>query len=213
MSYLKKIDGDADAMIPFAGGIVEGGNVRTPCGPRRVELVRPGDLIVTRDTGLQPVRMVWKREVTSAQMAARPDLAPIRLKPRALGPMMPQKDLCLAPDHRVLVPGYRLAGQEKHASCLIEARELAGASDAAYVDRSAETVRCFTLIFDTHQVFCVNGLPVESFLPSASAVASLSEDFRDALVRRFPQLRREPNSYPPAEYTVLSGVEYLPSQV
>ena len=209
MTYLKKVEGDAVATTSFAGGIVEGANVRTPCGPRRVELVRPGDLIVTRDTGLQPVRMVWSRQVTSAQMIANPDLAPIRLKPRALGPMMPQKDLCLTPDHRVLVPGYRLAGQEKNTSCLIEARELAGASDAAYVDRSAEVVRCFTLIFDSHQIFCVNGLPVESFLPSAGAVASLSDEFRDALVRRFPQLRREPNSYPPAEYQAVNGVEYI----
>ncbi len=94
-------------------------------------------------------------------------------------------------------------GRKSNASCLIEARELAGASDAAYVDRSAETVACFTLVFDTHQIFCVNGLPVESFLPTASAVASLSDDFRDALVQRFPQLRREPNSYPPAEYRAL----------
>lgn len=209
MSYLKKIEGDADAKIGFAGGIVEGGNVRTPCGPRRVELVRPGDLIVTRDTGLQPVRMVWKKELSAAQIAACPDLAPIRLKPRALGPMMPQRDLCLAPDHRVLVPGYRLAGPDNKRGCLIEARELAGSSDAAYVDRSAETVRCFTLVFDSHQIFCVNGLPVESFLPTASSVAGLAEDFRDALVQRFPQLRREPNSYPPAEYRALDGVEYL----
>lgn len=211
MSYLKKVEGDAEATIAFAGGIVEGANVRTPCGPRRIELVRPGDLIVTRDTGLQPVRMVWSRELSCAQLTANPSLAPIRLKPRALGPMMPQKDLCLAPDHRVLVPGYRLAGPEQTASCLMEARDLAGVSDAAYVDRSAEVVRCFTLIFDTHQIFCVNGLPVESFLPSAGAVASLSEEFRDALVRRFPQLRREPNSYPPAEYKAVNGVEYLPS--
>ncbi len=213
MSYLKKIEGEADAAIPFTGGIVEGANLRTPCGLRRVELVRPGDLIVTRDNGLQPVRMVWKREITSAQMAARPDLAPIRLKPRAIGPMMPQKDLCLAPDHRVLVPGYRLAGHDQRESCLIEARELAGSSDAAYVDRCGDRVNCYTVIFDSHQIFCVNGLPVESFLPTAGALATLSADFRDAIVRRFPQLRREPNAYPPAEYRVVQGAEYLPAQV
>ncbi len=212
MSYLKKIKGDADVIVGFAGGIVEGANVRTPCGPRRVELVRPGDLIVTRDTGLQPVRMVWKRELSATQIAVHPDLAPIRLKPRALGPMMPQRDLCLAPDHRVLVPGYRLAGVDQKRGCLIEARELAGSSDGAYVDRSAEMVRCFTLVFDSHQIFCVNGLPVESFLPTASSVAGLSEEFRDALVQRFPQLRREPNAYPPAEYTALNGIEYLTAQ-
>lgn len=209
MTYFKKVEGEAGLAQSFAGGIVEGANVRTPCGPRRVELVRPGDLIVTRDNGLQAVRMVWSRELSGAQMAAFPDTAPIRLKPRALGPMMPQRDVCLAPDHRVLVPGYRIAGQQDTRCCLIEAKELAGASDAAYVDRSADGLRCFTLVFDTHQVFCINGLPVESFLPTASAVSNLSEDLRDALVRRFPQLRREPNSYPPAEYRLVQGAEYV----
>ncbi|MGR3660969.1 MAG: Hint domain-containing protein [Paracoccaceae bacterium] len=210
MSYLKKIEEVNRTIQVFTGGIVEGGNVRTPCGPRRIELVRPGDLIVTRDNGLQPVRMVWKRTISTADMIVNPDLAPIRFKPRAIGPMMPQKDLSVSPDHRLLVPGYRLFGQDQTTCCLIEAREIAGVSDAAYVDRSAATVNYFTLVFDTHQIFSCNGLTIESFLPTAGTVAALDDGLRDDLVRRFPQLKREPNSYPPAEYKVVKGVDYLP---
>jgi len=210
MTYLTRIEDATATSKTFQGGLVEGANVRTPCGPRRVELVRPGDLIVTRDMGLQPVRMVWSREVSTAEMVANPDLAPIRLQPRAIGPMMPQHHLSIAPNHRILVPGYRLLGQENTTCCLIEAREMAGVSDAAYVDRSREVVRYYTFVFDSHQMFCVNGLPVESFLPTASAVAGLNANMREDLVRRFPQLKREPNSYPPAEYTVVIGAEYLP---
>lgn len=213
MSYLKKIEDANRTMQVFAGGIVEGANVRTPCGPRRVDLVRPGDLIVTRDNGLQPVRMVWKRELTAADLAVNSELSPIRFKPRAVGPMMPQRDLCVAPDHRVLVPGYRLVGQDRTTCCLIEARDLAGVSDAAYVDRSAAVVRYFTLVFDSHQIFSCNGLQTESFLPSAGSVKNLDECLREDLVRRFPQLRREPNAYPPAEYKVVENFDYIPDQV
>lgn len=213
MTYLNRIEDASAVAKTFQGGLVEGANVRTPCGPRRVELVRPGDLIVTRDMGLQPVRMVWSREVSSQDMTANSDLAPIRLQPRALGPMMPQIHMSIAPDHKILVPGYRLLGQEKTSSCLVEARELADVSDAAYVDRSREVVRYFTLVFDSHQIFSVNGLPVESFLPTASTVASLNPNMRDDLVRRFPQLKREPNSYPPAEYTFVTGAQYLPDHI
>lgn len=210
MSYLKKI-GDANKSLQvFLGGIVEGANVRTPCGPRRVELLRAGDLIVTRDNGLQPVRMVWTREITTAEMTVNVDLAPIRFKPRALGPMMPQRDLSVAPEHRVLVPGYRLFGEDQTTCCLIEARELAGVSDSAYVDRAATVVRYFTLVFDTHQIFSCNGLPIESFLPTVGTVAALDDNLRDDLVRRFPQLKREPSSYPPAEYKVVKGIQYMP---
>jgi hypothetical protein len=210
MSYLKKIE-DANRVVQvFAGGIVAGANVRTPCGPRRIELVRPGDLIVTRDNGLQPVRMVWMREITTTDMIVNSDLAPIRLKPRAIGPMMPQRDICVAPDHRILVPGYRLHGEEKTKCCFIEARDLADASDAAYVDRSRDVVKYITLIFDTHQVFSCNGLPVESFLPTEGTVAALDVGLREDLIRRFPQLKREPNSYPPAGYKLAEDIQYLP---
>ena len=33
-------------------GLGAGANLRTPCGDRRVDNLRPGDLIVTRDNGL-----------------------------------------------------------------------------------------------------------------------------------------------------------------
>ena len=211
MSYLKKIEDLNRNSINFPGGIAEGANVRTPCGPRRVELVRAGDLIVTRDNGLQPVRVVWRREVTSAEMANNIDLSPIRLKPRAIGPMMPQRDVCLAPDHRILVPGYRLLGEEKTTGCLIEARELAGTSDAVYVDCTIEIVRYFTLVFDAHQVFCTNGLPVESFFPNAGTVSDLDDSLRDDLARLFPKLNRKRNAYPSLKYKVAAGAELLPN--
>jgi len=213
MSYLKKIEDANKPSMNFPGGIVLGANVRTPCGPRRIEMVRADDLIVTRDNGLQPVRMIWKREVSLADIVINPDLAPVRFKPRAVGPMMPQKDVCVAADHRVLVPGYRLLGEEKTACCLLEALEFAEASDAAYVDRSAEVVTYFTLVFDTHQIFSADGLFSESFLPTTKNLAALDESLRDNMVRRFPLLKRQPDAYPAAKYKSVTGVEYLPEHV
>ncbi len=211
MSFHGKIDASGIEAANFTGGLVEGANVRTPCGPRRIELVRPGDMIVTRTYGLQPVRMIWKRQVTQDQMRLNPDLAPIRLKPRAIGPMMPQRDLIVAPDHRLLIPGFRVAGMPDDKCVLAEARELAGTSDAVYVDRSMEVVTYYHMVFDSHQILTANGLPVESFLPSAPSIATLAPSMRDALVSRFPQLKKEPSSYPPAEYQIASGIEYLPA--
>ena len=210
MSFQGKIESDGLETAGFRGGLVEGANVRTPCGLRRIELVRPGDLIVTRNNGLQPVRMIWKRTVSQEDMQQNGDLAPIRLKPRAIGPMMPQRDLLVAPDHRLLIPGFRVAGMPNDKCVLAEAREIAGTSDAVYIDRSLETVQYYQMVFDCHQVLTANGQPVESFLPSPSNIASLNGEMRDALVSRFPQLRREPNAYPPAEFTIASGIEYLP---
>ena len=213
MSFQGKID--IPELIPrrFTGGIAEGANLRTPCGLRRIEIVRPGDLIVTRTNGLQPVQMVWTRRVTREHMNISSDYAPIRLKPRAVGPMMPQKDLLVAPDHRLLIPGFRLAGVPDDTSMLTEARKIAGSSDAVYADTSLDSVTYYQLVFDQHQVLAANGLPVESFLPDAAAIQALGGEMRDALEERYPELCDEPDTYPEATFPIAAEVEYLPFYV
>jgi len=198
------------ARAAFAGGIAEGASVRTPCGERRIEMVRAGDLVVTRDHGLQPVRMVLRRDVSKASIARDNTLAPVCLGPRAIGPMMPRKPVWLAPEHRLLVPGYRLNGARNKENGLIKARELAGASDAVHVVQSARGVSYFTIVFDEHELFCVNGLPVESYLPSATALERLNSRLRRDIVRLFPKPEEEPNAYPAAGYRTVSGADYLP---
>ncbi|MDW4499761.1 Hint domain-containing protein [Sulfitobacter sp. D35] len=204
MSYQGKFAVSELVQPTFTGGIAEGANLRTPCGLRRIEIIRPGDLIVTR-SGLEPVQMVWRRRV-----AVTPDTAPICLKPRAVGPMMPQRDLMLAPDHRVLIPGFRLLGVPDETAMLTEARRIAGTSDAVYVDMSCESVTYYQLVFDRHLVLMANGLPVESFLPDEAAIAALGGEMRTALEARYPCLRSEPDAYPGAQFPIATEVEYLP---
>ncbi|MEM6637942.1 MAG: Hint domain-containing protein, partial [Pseudomonadota bacterium] len=194
-------------------GLAGGVNVRTPCGPRRIENIRKGDLIVTRKDGLQPVRLVFCRTVSDAEMAADPSLAPVALRPRAVGPMMPQLDMRIASGHRILVPGYRLGDIEDDAVALVQARDIAGTSDAAYVDRSAANVSYFNLVFDTHQVFTANGLPVESFLPNAENIGELEPAIRCDLLNALPHLKGSETSYPAPEYPVIDDVDYRPAWV
>lgn len=209
MSYLKKIGAVSAPGSEFPGGIGEGANIRTPFGPRNVELVRPGDLIVTRDNGLQAVRLVWMRKIRTPKRPNNGGSAPICLCPRAIGPMMPQHKMYVAPDQRVLVPGYRLLGQDDTSCCLVFAREIAASSDDAYVDASAPVTQFYTFVFDTHQVFCCNGLPVESFLAGDAEIARLKATYRKDLDRALPELGREPNSYRPTGYKPVVQAEFL----
>ena len=120
------VDDMTNGDLPITGttGIVAGANLRTPIGARHVEFFRPGDLVVTRDNGLQPVRMIWTKTVSAAEMAADPSLAPITLAPRAIGPMMPQTRVSVGAAHRLLVPGWRLDDVEDTENCLVPARDL-----------------------------------------------------------------------------------------
>lgn len=208
MSFFDRIDATAHVAAAFPGGLAEGASLRTPCGARRVEFIRPGDMIVTRTNGLQPVRLVWKRTVPAAEARAMPALAPVVLKPRVLGPMMPQHDVTIAPDHRLLIPGWRVADWPDEANILVPARAIAGLCDGAYVDCAAGSIIYYQLVFDFPQIVTVDGLPVESLTPTAAVIGTLGLAMRESLMRRFPQLRRDPAAYPPAAYPAAGSVEF-----
>ena len=212
MTMMSKFDKAHSAHGPCLG-LAGDANVRTPCGARRVENVRPGDLIVTRDNGLQPVRMVWTRTVTAAEIAADPSLAPVRLKPRAIGPMMPQRDLLVAAAHRVLVPGYRLADMPDTRSCLIAARDIAEASDSAYTDRSVVDMTFYNIVFDDHQAFAANGLPVESYLPSPATVDALDEAVSRDIAELFTKAPDDRPGYPVPRYAAPEVHDFRPEFV
>ena len=184
----------------FSGGIGGDALIRTPCGPRRADAIRSGDLVVTRTEGLKPVRAVWMRKLTQADMKLAAGRAPIRLKPRAVGPMMPTRDLLIAADHKLLVPGYRLSEVEDTQCCLMTAGEFAEASDDAWTDRNTIGATLYTFIFDTHQVFCASGLPVESFQPSEVTLPTLAGKLRKELMDLFPSLSKDPTAYPAAKF-------------
>ena len=193
-------------------GIGAGANLRVPGGWRRIENLRRGDLVVTRDHGMQPVRRIWKQTVAVAAMRADPALAPIRFRPRAIGPMMPRRDVLLGGGHRVLVPACCLAGARDARGRLIAAGEIAGRSDAVHADLAAR-VTYHVLVFDCPQVVQAEGLPVESFEATASALAGLAPAWREDLLQLFPELAKTASAYPPAEYAGAPGTDYRPSSL
>ncbi len=209
MTRIARVTGATGPLLGLAGTA----SVRTPCGERRIENVRPGDLIVTRDNGLQPVRMVWTRTLSATDIAADPSLAPVRLKRRAIGPMMPRRDLIVAPGHRILVPGYRLVDLPDTQPCLIAARDIAEASDEAYMDKAVEEITYFNIVFDAHQVFCANGLPVESYLPSVDTLGELDEEVRESLAAVFSVSAEAGEVFPKPRYMAPEIDNYRPEFV
>jgi len=191
-------------------GLVTGTHLRTPCGPRRVENIRVGDLVVTRDAGLQPVRIAFSRKLTAGELAADPSLAPVRLAPRAIAPMMPARELLVAPGHRLLIPGWRLEDKADTEMTLLPARELTGANDAIHTARDVGDVTYFNIVFDEHVVFCANGLPVESFRPTPAALDAIDRNVGDDIRRLFPSLRERPETYPAARYPMAEHARYRP---
>lgn len=201
--------GQQDIAVTGATGLCAGANLRTPIGERRVEFFRPGDLVVTRDNGLQPVRMVWKREIPEAEIAADPSLAPVLLNTRAIGPMMPARPLRVGGAQRLLIPGWRLLDEEDAINCLVPARDVDGVSLGNETDAREATY--YNVVFDAPQVFCANGMPVESFVPCRENLAQVPSDVKKELKAEFPNLGPEFADYPAPVYKSRKRVSYTPS--
>ena len=185
--------------------------LRTPAGQRRAENVNAGDLIVTRDHGLQPVKFIWKSTLTD-RIRSNAECAAIRIAPRAVGPMMPSHALCLAPDQQVLVPSYLLA-DVTGAGGLLKARAIAGHSDDVWADRTMDDATFYDFGFDQHEIICVSGLPLASFRPDAARIGGLDPDMRDSLIRRYPQLREKRDPFPVCPFEEAGPDAYLPRTI
>ena len=207
MTVVEKIT-DGDVVKAGTTGLCAGANLRTPCGERRVEFLRKGDLVVTRDNGLQPVTMIWTQTIPASDMAADPSLAPVALAPRAIGPMMPQKPLKVGGAHRLLIPGWRIDDEPDTENCLVAARDVEGLEFGT--DPGDEDMTYYNIVFDTPQVFCANGMPVESFTPSAEALKDAPKDAVDALRKAFPDLGPKFKDYPSPTYKRRARVSYTP---
>ena len=60
-------------------------------------------LVWTKDDGYQPVRWIGTRQMSETDLEAHPKVRPIRIKAGALGQNMPERNLTVSPQHRILV--------------------------------------------------------------------------------------------------------------
>ena len=207
MTLVRKIT-DGDIARAGVTGLCAGANLRTPCGERRVEFLRTGDLVVTRDNGLQAVSLIWTRVISPSELAADPSFAPVTLAPRAIGPMMPQTPLMVGGAHRLLIPGWRIDDEDDGENCLVAARDVDGLELGSDVPEG--DLVYYNVVFHEPQVFCANGLPVESFTPTEEAMIYIPKAAAEDLRRTFPDLGPKFTDYPAPIYKMRERVSYTP---
>lgn len=167
----------------FANGTL----IATAFGERPVEEIRVGDLVMTRDHGLQPVCWIGRRHVSAAEMAARPALAPVRIAAGALGAGLPAQDLLVSQQHRVLVRSAIAARMFGAEELLIAAKHLTEVDGIDLVS-PPDGVTYLHLMFAAHEIVLSNGAPTESLYPGAQALRALGEVAQE-IFALFPHLR------------------------
>ncbi|SFB70896.1 Hint domain-containing protein [Tropicimonas isoalkanivorans] len=162
--------------------------VATPAGERPVEDLKAGDAIVTRDHGIQKIRWHGRKDVSSALVAKAPQLQPVRIGAGALGNGLPERDMVVSPNHRMLLVGRQADPCLQDDEVLVAARHLVSASKGIGRLR-AGGVSYIHFMCDKHEIVRADGVWTESFQPSDEAIKGLGSAQRTEIFEIFPNLR------------------------
>lgn len=159
-------------MITLAGG-----------AQRPIESLRPGDAILTRDHGAQPLRLVAR-----ATLRALGSFAPVVISAGTLGN---EGDLIVSPHHRIFL--YRRGEQRigRTAEVLVQAKHLVDGDkvwrrEGGYVDYHA-------LVFDRHEIIYAEGIPCESLMVTEATLGLLPGELTAEIRARLPGLNHKPH--------------------
>lgn len=179
------------------GGVIcftPGTRIITPDGTRRIEDLRPGDAIQTKDNGPQQVIWTGHRRMTGARLYAMPHLRPIRFRSGALGIDRPDEDLLVSPQHRMLVKGAAAQSLFHAHEVLVAAEDLLN-DGSITIDRTLREVTYVHVLMERHQIVWANGLETESFHPSNTALETVDPCQRAGLLEILPNLAEDPFTY------------------
>lgn len=176
------------AEAPRPGGVVcftPGTMILCADGPRPVESLTEGMRVQTKDSGCEELLWIGRRRITGARLCVEPGLAPVRLRAGALDGRVPDGDLLVSPDHRILLRGRRARVLFNCDEVLAAARDLVDGGDIAFARRLREVVYIH-LLLPRHQIIFANGVETESFHPADAALGVMAPDQRARLMARLP---------------------------
>ncbi|MBK5932670.1 Hint domain-containing protein [Rhodovulum imhoffii] len=188
------VDRKFDSALMVGSGAVkivcftEGTMIQTRSGPVAVEDLSPGDMVLTKDRGYQPLRWSGATRLSAGRLSANPHLRAIRIRAGALGAGMPGQDLTVSPQHRVLVRSRIAERMFTATEVLVPAKALLPLEGVEVVDDGAE-VSYFHLLFDQHEIIFANGAETESLYLGETALESVGREARREIQELFPDLR------------------------
>ncbi|PSL12574.1 Hint domain-containing protein [Shimia abyssi] len=162
--------------VCFAPGTL----IKTPFGAKKVETLKPGDLVATADHGFQEIRWIH----TDEEAIDGENSYPILIKAGALGVNFPHTDLVVSSQHRILVGE---AGQLEHVfkePALVPAKGLITLPGIRKM-RGKKQVDWWHFALDGHEVVEANGAQAESLLIGKMVLNALDATERICLHSMF----------------------------
>ena len=163
--------------------------ISTPRGEVKVEDLQVGDRVITRDNGIQEIRWVGQRIMTGAELERAAHLKPVLIRQGALGKGMPERDMMVSPNHRVLISNFKTSLYFDEGEVLVAAKHLTDLDGVDIVDVS-QTIYIHVM-FDQHEVILSDGAWTESFQPGDMTLGSMGSAQRKEIFELFPELKTQ----------------------
>ncbi len=162
--------------------------IDTPDGRTLVEELAVGDLVTTRDHGARLIRYIARRKLDLPALQAAPHLKPILIRRGALGDNVPDADMKVSPQHRMVIDDRRAEIMFGEPNVLAPALALVN-DRMIRVAHGARSVEYIHILFDEHEIIFANGAATESLLPGPEVVDGLQQASQDELFEIFPELK------------------------
>ncbi len=164
--------------------------IDTPKGRVAVEVLAAGDMVFDADDQPKPLRAVLKRTLDAAALRANPKLRPVRITAGALGMGLPERDLWVSRQHRMVVRS-RIAKKMFASDEVLVAAIRLTAMPGIFVDETIASVTYVHLIFDEHVLLRAEGAPSESLFFGPEAARMLDQPCYRETLAIFPALLSE----------------------
>ncbi len=188
------------SLICFARGTM----IETFDGECPVEDLKEGDLVLTMDSGYQPISWVGSRKLDRIDLEYNPKLKPIIIHTDALGEGFPKQDLIVSPQHRILVRSSIAERMFKTDEVLIPANKLIAIDGIETQNDCPDGIEYFHILFKDHQIVYSNGAPTESLFTGPEALKSMSPEARKEITLIFPDIC-VPDTAPAVRYVPEKG--------
>ena len=160
--------------------------IATPNGQCAVDQLAAGDKVITRDNGIQEIRWVGRRAMSGAELARAPHLKPVLIRAGALGNDLPERDMLVSPQHRVLMATGTTSLYFDESEVFAAAKHLTDMAGIELADVS-ET-EYLHVMFDQHEVILSDGAWTESFQPGAQTLPAMGQAQCAEILELFPEL-------------------------
>ncbi|WP_299348176.1 Hint domain-containing protein [uncultured Shimia sp.] len=175
--------GQIENIVCFTPGTV----ILTTSGEVPVEQLKAGDQVVTRDNGLQTIRWVGSKALSGRNLLQRPNLRPVMIRKGSLGPNLPERDMMVSPNHRMLMVSHQAQLLFAESEVLTAAKHMTHLDGVHQVQVGG--VEYVHFLCDNHEVVLANGTWSESFQPGAFSMGSMDDAQRSEIYDLFPELQ------------------------